>query len=102
LFQNLKQEFDSIIKKEGLKYQIVPYFISSHPGCTMDDMKSLAQNPYLKDIRLEQVQDFTPTPLTRSSIIFYTGVDPKTLKTIFVEKNPEMKLKQKSFFLNKK
>lgn len=102
LFQNLKLEFDSIIKKEGLKYQIVPYFISSHPGCTMEDMKSLAQNPYLKDIRLEQVQDFTPTPLTRSSIIFCTGIDPKTLKTIFVEKSPEMKLKQKSFFLNKK
>lgn len=102
LFENLKTEFDSIIRKEGLKYQIVPYFISSHPGCRMEDMRYLAQNPYLKDIRLEQVQDFTPTPLTRSSIIFYTGVDPKTLKSTFVERDPEMKLKQKSFFLNKK
>ena len=68
----------------------------------MDDMKSLAQNPHLKDISLEQVQDFTPTPMTRSSISFYTGIDPKTMKKIFVERDPKMKQKQKSFFFNKK
>lgn len=102
LFEKLKSEFKIITNKHNLKYQIVPYFISSHPGCKMDDMKSLAQNPHLKDISLEQVQDFTPTPMTRSSISFYTGIDPKTMKKIFVERDPKMKQKQKSFFFNKK
>ena len=102
LFEKLKSEFKIITNKHNLKYQIVPYFISSHPGCKMDDMKSLAQNPHLKDISLEQVQDFTPTPMTRSSISFYTGIDPKTMKKIFVVRDPKMKQKQKSFFFNKK
>lgn len=102
LFTILKNEFDSIVKREGLKYKIVPYFISSHPGCRMEDMRALSQNPQLKNISLEQVQDFTPTPMTRSSISFHTGIDPKTLKNIFVEKDPRMKIKQKSFFFNKK
>ena len=102
LFTVLKREFDRVVKNKGLKYMIKPYFISSHPGCNLDDMKSLSQNANLKNISLEQVQDFTPTPMTRSSIAFYTGIDPKTLKTIFVERDPIMKQKQKSFFLNKK
>ncbi|MDX9782259.1 MAG: YgiQ family radical SAM protein [Bacteroidales bacterium] len=102
LFNVLKREFDTIIKKEGLKYLIVPYFISSHPACRLEDMKMLSENPNLKNISLEQVQDFTPTPMTRSSVSFYTGLDPKTLKKIFVEKDPSMKQKQKSLFFNKK
>jgi radical SAM superfamily enzyme YgiQ (UPF0313 family) len=65
-------------------------------------MKMLSENPNLKNISLEQVQDFTPTPMTRSSVSFYTGLDPKTLKKIFVEKDPSMKQKQKSLFFNKK
>jgi hypothetical protein len=67
----------------------------------MDDMKKLSQNPALKGIKLEQVQDFTPTPMTRSSVSFYSGIDTKTGEKIFVERIPENKIKQKNFFLNK-
>lgn len=102
LFTFLRKEFEQIVKQEGLRYQLIPYFISSHPGCTMDDMARLSSNPDLRNIQLEQVQDFTPTPMTRSSVSFYTGIDPKTLNKIFVERFPENKLRQKSFFLNKK
>lgn len=97
----LREEFEKIVKKEGLRYQLIPYFISSHPGCKLSDMKALSMNPNLKGIHLEQVQDFTPTPLTRSSVAFYTHLDPKTLKDIFVETNLVNKQKQKQFFFNK-
>jgi uncharacterized radical SAM protein YgiQ len=99
LFGRLKQEFDKLNKIFNKRYQIVPYFISSHPGCRMDDMAKLADNPMLRGIKLEQVQDFTPTPMTRSSACFYTGYDIMTMKPIFVEKNVEKKKRQKSFFL---
>lgn len=99
-FVFLKEEFNSICKAAGKKYQLIPYFISSHPTCTMEHMRSLAQNPALKGIRLEQVQDFTPTPMTRSAAMYYAGVDPITLNKIFVEKNMEKKKKQKSFFFD--
>lgn len=102
LFVKMKNEFEKIIKEEGLKYQLIPYFISSHPGCTMDDMYNLSANSSLRNLQLEQVQDFTPTPMTRSSVSFYSGIDPKTLNKIFIERHPANKLKQKSFFLNKK
>ncbi len=98
LFEFLKKEFEKIIKFYGLRYQLIPYFISSHPGCTMDDMKRLSSNPSLSDMRLEQVQDYTPTPMTRSSVSFYTGIDPKSMKKIYIEKDVERKKKQKSFF----
>jgi len=101
-FLFLKEEFERINKNEGLKFQLIPYFISSHPGCKISDMKSLSQNSGLQGINLEQVQDFTPTPMTRSSVAFYTGFDPKTLKSIYVENNPLGKQKQKQFFFNKK
>ena len=100
-FKFLSEEFKRINKIYDLKYQLIPYFISSHPGCNINDMKKLASNPYLAGIELEQVQDFTPTPMTRSSISFCTGIDPKTLKKIFVERDELMKKKQKSFFFNK-
>ncbi|EKD30879.1 MAG: hypothetical protein ACD_77C00459G0009 [uncultured bacterium] len=102
LFVKMKNEFEKIINEEGLKYQLIPYFISSHPGCTMDDMYNLSANSSLRNLQLEQVQDFTPTPMTRSSVSFYSGIDPKTLNKIFIERHPANKLKQKSFFLNKK
>ena len=101
-FMFLKEEFEKINKDEGLKFQLVPYFISSHPGCKISDMRSLSQNSGLKGIDLEQVQDFTPTPMTRSSVAFYSGLDPKTLKNIFVETDSSGKQKQKQFFFNKK
>ncbi len=101
-FVFLKDEFEKITKINGKKYQLIPYFISSHPGCTMEHMRALSFQSALRGVQLEQVQDFTPTPMTRSAAAFYSGVDPKTLKKIFVERDPEKKKKQKSFFLNKK
>ncbi len=101
-FAFLKREFIRIADSKGKKFELVPYFISSHPGCSMEDMRKLASNPLLKGINTDQVQDFTPTPLTRSSIMYYTGLDPKTLKNIYIEKDSNQRQKQKSFFFNKK
>ncbi|MEA5007021.1 MAG: YgiQ family radical SAM protein [Rikenellaceae bacterium] len=101
-FRFLKSEFERITRAAHLKYQLIPYFISSHPGCKMKDMRALSENPDLSGISLDQVQDFTPTPMTRSSVAYYTGIDPKTLKNIYVERSPIEKLRQKSFFFKKK
>ncbi len=102
LFERLRTEFDRIVRKAGVRTELVPYFISSHPGCTMKDMEHLASNPALKGIWMEQVQDFTPTPMTVSSVMFYTGIDPRTMKPVFTERDPEKKRRQKSFFFRKK
>ncbi len=98
LFISLRKKFDSIIKNDNLRYQLVPYFISSHPGCTISDMEALSHNPYLKGLYIEQVQDFTPTPMTASSVMFYSGLELKSLKPIFVERNQNQKKRQKSLF----
>ena len=97
----LKEEFDKICNNEHKRFQLIPYFISSHPGCSMEHMKALASNKTLKGVHLEQVQDFTPTPMTRSAAAFYSGIDPVTYKKIFVERDLIKKKKQKSFFFNK-
>ena len=102
LFVRLRREFDKITSQAGMKTGIVPYFISSHPGCTMKDMESLSHNPALKGIWMDQVQDFMPTPMTTSSVMYYTGLDPRTMKPVFVERDPERKKAQKSFFFKKK
>ena len=102
LFVRLRQEFEKITSKAGMKTGIVPYFISSHPGCTMKDMENLSRNPALKGIWMDQVQDFMPTPMTTSSVMFYTGLDPRTMKPVFVERDPERKKAQKSLFFKKK
>lgn len=101
LFERLRMEFDKINREEGRHTELVPYFISSHPGCTMADMQKLAANPCLKGIWMEQVQDFTPTPMTTSSVMFYTGLDPRTMKPVFVEHDPNRKRAQKSQFFRK-
>ena len=101
LFERLRKEFDRINREEGRHTELVPYFISSHPGCTMADMQKLAANPSLKGIWMEQVQDFTPTPMTTSSVMFYTGLDPRTMKPVFVERDPNRKRAQKSQFFKK-
>jgi len=101
-FSFLKKEFDAINRSEELNFQLIPYFISSHPGCTLSDMKALSVNQDLNGIHLDQVQDFTPTPMTRSSVAYYSGIDPKTLKNIFVETNMINKRKQKQFFFDKR
>ena len=101
LFERLRAEFDKINREEGTHTELVPYFISSHPGCTLQDMRKLASNTSLKGIWMEQVQDFMPTPMTTSSIMFCTGLDPRTMKEVFVEHDPERKKEQKSLFFRK-
>jgi uncharacterized radical SAM protein YgiQ len=98
LFKKLKRRFDGIKLKHDLKYEIIPYFISSHPGCTDADMKELAAEVKSLGIKPEQVQDFTPTPMTHSTLMYYTGSDPYTGKKVFVARNIEDKRKQKEFF----
>ena len=98
LFERLRVEFDNIVASSGRKCELVPYFISSHPGCGMREMQRLSRHPALKGIYMDQVQDFTPTPMTTSSVMFYTGLDPKNLDKIFVERDPERKKEQKSCF----
>jgi uncharacterized radical SAM protein YgiQ len=98
LFRKLRKRFEAITSREGLKYEIIPYFISSHPGCTDLDMKELADEVKSLGIRPEQVQDFTPTPMTLSTLIYYTGFDPFTGRKVYVAKKPEDKRKQKDYF----
>lgn len=100
LFSNLKKEFDKLMSRSKKRFKIVPYFISSHPGCRMEDMRRLSENKDLKGVFMEQVQDFTPTPMTASSVMFYTGLDLKTFKPIFVEKSQSLKKRQKSYFFS--
>ena len=98
LFERLRKEFDKVNRDAGTHVGLVPYFISSHPGCTMKDMERLANHPALKGIWMDQVQDFTPTPMTTSSVMFYSGIDPRDMTEVFTERDPERKQRQKSFF----
>ena len=98
LFTSLKSRFDEIIKKANLNYELIPYFISSHPGCTEEDMVMLAAGLKNMGIRPEQVQDFTPTPMTLSTTMYYTGLDPYSGKKIFVANKTEDKKIQKEYF----
>ena len=102
LFERLRREFDKVNSENGTHVELVPYFISSHPGCTLQDMLKLRSNPCLKGIWMDQVQDFMPTPMTTSSVMFCTGLDPRTMKPVFVEKDPDRKKAQKSVFFQKK
>lgn len=102
LFEILRREFNQIVRKSGKNCELVPYFISSHPGCGMREMRKLSSNPNLKGLYMEQVQDFTPTPMTTSSVMFYTGINPSNMKPVYVEKNPDGKKQQKALFFNKK
>ena len=97
-FRQFKTIFDRINRAEGLRQQIIPYFISSHPGCTAEDMAELAVITKGLDFHLEQVQDFTPTPMTVSTEAWYTGYDPYTLQPVFSAKTPADKLAQRQFF----
>lgn len=101
LFEVLREEFDKVVSSSGRKCELVPYFISGHPGCAMKDMERLSLHPALKGIWMDQVQDFTPTPMTTSSVMFYTGLDPRNLQKVFVERDIERKKAQKSFFFRK-
>lgn len=98
LFYQFKEIFDKINKEEHLNQQIIPYFISSHPGCTAEDMAELAVKTKNLDFQLEQVQDFTPTPMTVSTEAWYSGVHPYTLEPVFSAKSQQDKLAQRQFF----
>lgn len=97
-FEEFKRIFDRINREEGLRQQLIPYFISSHPGCTEEDMAELAVATKRLDFHLEQVQDFTPTPMTVATEAWYTGYHPYTLEPIFSAKTPHEKLAQRQFF----
>ena len=98
LFVKLKKKFDKVNEKFHLNQQLIPYFISSHPACTLTDMAELAVKTKDLGYRLEQVQDFTPTPMTLATEIYYSGYDPYTLKPVFVAKTKQEKLDQQRFF----
>lgn len=98
LFGEFKTIFDRINREENLHQQIIPYFISSHPGCKAEDMAELAVLTKDMDFQLEQVQDFTPTPMTVSTETWATGFHPYTLEPVYSAKTPKEKLAQRMFF----
>ena len=97
-FHRFKALFDRICKKEGLRQQIIPYFISSHPGCREEDMARLAEQVKHLGLHLEQVQDFTPTPMTVSTEAWATGYHPYTLEPVYAARTPNEKQRQRQYF----
>ncbi len=98
LFGDFKRLFDRINSQHGLRQQLIPYFISSHPGCHEEDMAQLAILTKRMDFQLEQIQDFTPTPMTVSTEAWYTGLHPYTLEPVYSAKSPQEKLAQRQYF----
>ena len=98
LFYKFEKKFMTASKKAELNQQVIPYFISSHPGSSMEDMADLALKTKKMGFKLEQVQDLTPTPMTVAAVIFYSGIHPYTLKEIYSPKNKNEKLNQRKFF----
>ena len=97
-YEQFHRFFEKINTEAGLRQQLIPYFISSHPGCTNQDMQHLAEQCKRLRYRPEQVQDFTPTPMTLATTIFYTGLNPYTMEPVFVARSKEEKQKQNSYF----
>ena len=97
-FHEFKKMYDEFNKKHGLNQPLIPYFISSHPGCQEQDMANLAAETKDLGFRLEQVQDFTPTPMTVATVIYYSGLHPYTLKPVFTAKTEKEKRNQHLFF----
>jgi len=97
-FKKFKVLFDRINREEGLNQQLIPYFISSHPACMNEDMAELAAVTKDLNFKLEQIQDFTPTPMTLATEIYYSGYNPYTLEPVFTAKSKEEKLEQRKFF----
>lgn len=101
-FEVLKREFDALNRKENLREQLIPYFISSLPYCTNNDMQQLAAITEKLNFKLEQVQDFTPTPMTLATAIYYSGIDPYTGEKCYIARRKEEKQKQLSYFFRYK
>ncbi len=97
-FRKFKEKYDEIQTKHGMNQPLIPYFISSHPGCEEVDMANLAAETKDLGFQLEQVQDFTPTPMTVAEVIYYSGVHPYTLQPIATAKTKEEKLAQNKYF----
>lgn len=97
-FHQFKKKFDDLNKKHNLNQQLIPYFISSHPGCTAEDMAELAAITKSLNFKLEQIQDFTPSPMTLATEIYYTGYHPYTLKKMYTAKTDTQKRGQHQFF----
>jgi len=97
-FEQFNALFERTNQAHGLNQQLVPYFISSHPGCTEADMAELATRVKKMHFRLEQVQDFTPTPMTLATEMYYTGLHPSTLERVYCARRQDEKLAQRRFF----
>ncbi len=97
-FEKLHRFFGQVCRENGLRYQLIPYFISSHPGCREEDMKKLSTKTRSLGLMTDQVQDLTPTPMTLSSVMFYTGHNPYTGEKLYVANSYEAKCQQKSYF----
>ena len=97
-YERFHRFFEKVNKEEGMRQQLIPYFLSSHPGCTNKDMQQLAERCRQLHYRPEQVQDFTPTPMTLATTMFYTGLNPYTMEPVYVAKTKEEKQKQNSYF----
>jgi len=97
-YYDFKRIFDSVNKSCNLRQQLIPYFISSHPGCREEDMAELAVETKSLGLHLEQVQDFTPTPMTLSTETYYTGYHPYTMERVYSATTPEQKLMQRKYF----
>jgi uncharacterized radical SAM protein YgiQ len=98
LFEKLNDEFKKINEEEKLNQQLIPYFISSHPGSKSEDMANLAIHTKKMNFRLEQVQDFTPTPMTLATVVYYSGYHPYTMEKIYTARNKHEKENQRKFF----
>jgi uncharacterized radical SAM protein YgiQ len=98
MYHDFKKLFDRVNQKHNLNQQLIPYFISSHPGCKNIHMAELAVETKLLDFKPEQVQDFTPTPMTLATVMYYTGINPYTMEKVPVARSKDDKLSQRKFF----
>jgi len=98
LFLDTKRRFDTICREARVRYQLIPYFISSHPGCRLKDMADLAVEMKRLGYRLEQIQDFTPTPMSLSTEMYYTGYNPATMEPVYVATSASEKQEQRELF----
>jgi uncharacterized radical SAM protein YgiQ len=98
MFEALKMKFEALNRKHHKKFQLIPYFISSLPGCRLQDMELLMQKTKKMGYRLEQVQDFTPTPMTMASTLYYCGFDPYSQKKVYCAKTKQERSDQQRFF----
>ena len=97
-YEKFHRFFEKVNAEAGLRQQLIPYFISSHPGCTNKDMQHLAEQCRRLHYHPEQVQDFTPTPMTLATTMFYTGINPYTMQPVYVARTKEEKQKQNNYF----